>query len=262
MPRRPLPNYNVPVPGVIGTEARSSDDVLLDSSQGVDVPRLVPEEVLEPDEQPDEENEIPEPPQDSNVANAIKAKAWDALGLLFNGDIWVNENIAGKICILCGSPDHVFADCRADDQLRQQITTAFNHVKKAIEAHPETLAFPGTSPAPRPLRRERASGSNDNMDVESVASSGRRPKAKARPRRREISHPGGIFITRYENGKILSQVVRRRRGDYNYVCGENISEMGLRNHDAVLDCIQTSSSPRDIALPQRGDRSLFERSQS
>ena len=90
---------------------------------------------------------------------------------LFNGDIWVNENVAGKICILCGSPDHVFADCHADDQLRQQITTAFDHVKQAIEAHSKTLAFPGTSPVPRPLRGERASGSNDQMDVEGVASS-------------------------------------------------------------------------------------------
>ena len=51
--------------------------------------------------------------------------------------------------------------------------------------------------------------------------------------------------------------LNRRRGDYNYVCGENMSEMGLSSHDAVLDCIQTSTSPSDISLPQRGDRSLY-----
>ena len=68
-----------PALGVIGSEARASEDTLLDSSQGVEVPRLVPEEAMESDGQPDEE-EIAETPQDLNIANAVKAKAWDALG--------------------------------------------------------------------------------------------------------------------------------------------------------------------------------------
>ena len=191
-----------PDTGVTGTDARPSDDAFLDTSQGVEVPRLVPDEVMEPDGQPDEESQVPESPQNTNVADVVKAFSPGALGLLFNGEVWVDENTPGKICILCGSPEHVFADCRVDDQLRQQITDVFEHVKKAVEAHPDAIAFPGTTPAPRPHRGERASGSNDQMDVESVASSGRRPKAKARPTEAE-QHPTacGVFIVRYENGK-------------------------------------------------------------
>ena len=220
-----------------------------------------------PDGQPDEEDQISEAPQDTNVAKIIKARAWDALGLLFNGEVWVIENTTGKTCILCGSPNHVFASCQADNQRRQQITASFEHIKKAIEAHPDTIASQATSPAPRPPRGERASGSDDRMDVESVASSGRRPKAKARPRRspqqREIEQSGGIFVVRYDSGgSNLSRAVHRRRGDYNYVCGENISEIGFASHDAVLDCIQTSSSPGDISIPQRGDPSLYQRGPS
>ena len=239
-----------PTLGVTGNEARGSEETYLDSSsQVVEVPRLVPDEAMDPDGQPDEE-EIADTPQDPNSANAVKAKAWDSPNMLFNGSIWVNENTAG------GSPDHVFANCRADDQLRQQITLAFDLVKTAIESHPDVLTFSGSSPAPRPQSGERASGSNDNMGVDSVASSGRRPKAKARPRRRELHHPEGMFIVKYDNGRNLSDAVHRKRGDYNFVCGEDISQMGLRSHDAVLECIRTSTSPRDISLPQRGDRRI------
>ena len=38
--------------------------------------------------------------------------------------------------------------------------------------------------------------------------------------------------------------------------------MGLESHDALLDCIQTSSSPRDLCIPQRGDSSLYRRGES
>ena len=93
-----VPTSAEPTLAVIGNEAHSSEDTLLESSQGVEVPRLVPEEAMEPDGQPDEEEEIAVAPQDLN--NAVKAKAWDALGMLFYGDIWVNENTAGKLCIL------------------------------------------------------------------------------------------------------------------------------------------------------------------
>ena len=133
-----------PALGVIGSEARASEDTLLDSSQGVEVPRLVPEEAMESDGQPDEE-EITETPQNLNIANAVKAKAWDALGILFNGNIWVNENNAGKLCILCGSPDHVFAECHADDQLRQQITLAFDLVRSDLRYVDILKFFAGSS---------------------------------------------------------------------------------------------------------------------
>ena len=108
-----------PLSGVTSTEARSSDDTLFDTSQGVDIPRLVPDEVMEPNGQPEEESQVPEARPDTNVANVIKAKTWDALKLLFNGEVWVDENSTGKICILCGSPHHVFVNCKVVNPLRQ-----------------------------------------------------------------------------------------------------------------------------------------------
>ena len=100
------------------------------------------------------------------------------------------------------------------------------------------------------------------MDVESVASSGRRPKPKARPRQNNLQQTGGVFVVRYGYTKNLSKPVQRRRGDYNFVCGENISEMGLPSHNELLECIQKSSCPRDRSIPQRGDRSLYRRLES
>ena len=129
-------------------------------------------------------------------------------------------------------------------------------MKKAIESHPDVLPLAGSLPAPRQQRGERATGSNDDMDVESVASSGRRPKAKARPREQVVHPPEGMFILRYDRGMNLSDAVRRRRGDYN---NEDIAEIGLESHDAIIECIQTSTSPRDISLPRRGDRRIYRR---
>ena len=59
----------------------------------------------------------------------------------------------------------------------------------------------------------------------------------------------------------LSDAVSRKRGDYNNICGEDISQIGLESHDAVIECIRTSTSPRDISLPQRGDRRIFRRNE-
>ena len=128
----------------------------------------------------------------------------------------------------------------------------FEHVKKVIETHPDTVFQPGTAPAPQPHSGERGSGSNDRVDVDSVASSGRRPKPKARLRQNNLQQAGGVFIVRYGYTKNLSKAVQRRRGDYNFVCGENISEMGLPSHNELLECMQKSSCPRDHNILQRG----------
>ena len=81
------------------------------------------------------------------------------------------------------------------------------------------------------------------------------------PRPRELHHLEGMFIVKYDTGMNLSDAVSRKRGDYNNVCGEDISQIGLESHDAVIECIRTSTSPRDISLPQRGDRRTFRRNE-
>ena len=47
-----------------------------------------------------------------------------------------------------------------------------------------------------------------------------------------------------------------RRGD-NDACGEDINEIGPESHDAAIECIRRSTSPRDVIIPQRGDRRLY-----
>ena len=185
-----------PLSGVTSAEARSSDDNLFDTSQGVEVPRLIPEEVMEPSGQPDEEARIPEQPSNTDVADIVKAKMWDSLKMMFNGEVWVDESTVGKMCILCGSPHHIFADCKVVNPLRQQITEVFEHIRNVITVHPDTIVFqPGTAPAPQPHSGERASGSNDPVEVESVASSGRKTKAKSKTQA-ECSSPDWRCIHR------------------------------------------------------------------
>ena len=213
---------------------------------------------MEPSGQPDEEDQIPEQRSNRNVADIVKAKTWDSLKLLFNGEVWVDESTVGKMCILCGSPHHVFANCKVVNPLRQQITDVFDHIREAITIHPDAIVFqPGTASAPQPHSGERASGSNDPMEVDSVASSGRRPKAKARPRQSVLHQTGGVFIVSYGHAKDLNKEVGRCRGDYSNVCGEDISRIGPASHNDLLRCIQRSSCPRDHKFPQRGDRPLF-----
>ena len=96
------------------------------------------------------------------------------------------------MCILRGSPHHVFVDCKVVNPLRQQVADVFEHVKKVIETHPDTIVFPpGTVPAPQPHSGERASGSNDRMDVESVLQGGgqsqKRDQDKTISNKREVS---------------------------------------------------------------------------
>ena len=106
----------------------------------------VPDDTMDPDGQPDGEENV-DTPQDLNIANAVKARAWDAINMLFNGNIWVNDNTTGTLCVLCGSSEHAFPSCRADSQLRQQITLAFDLVKNAIKSHPNALPLSGSSPS-------------------------------------------------------------------------------------------------------------------
>ena len=73
------------------------------------------------------------------------------------------------------SPERALCSSHQDipgQPTRQQITDVFEHVRKAIVEHPDVITFQEaeSEPASRPHRGERASGSNDQMDVESVAS--------------------------------------------------------------------------------------------
>ena len=84
---------------------------------------------MEPGGQPDEEDQSKEHRSNTHVADIVKAKMWDSLKQLFNGEVWIDDGGAGKMCILCGSPHHIFTNCRVVHPLRQKITDVFEHMK-------------------------------------------------------------------------------------------------------------------------------------
>ncbi|CAE7753579.1 unnamed protein product [Symbiodinium sp. CCMP2592] len=98
------------------------------------------------------------------------------------------------------------------------------------------------------------------MDVDDAgtASSGRRPRAKARPRRGDETISSDLILIRYETQHNCGREVTNRRGIFN-VCGVEIKDMGLENTDTVIDLIEQMSDHRDRCLPQRGDQPLYAR---
>ena len=151
----------------------------------------------------------------------------------------------------------VLRDCSANQQLKRQVVELVDIIKESINSHPNARPLAFVHEGPRQRGEERATGCTDNIDVESVASSGRRPRAKARPRQGVHVAHGVMFIVRYDRGQDLTETVKHRRGD-NSVCGEDISQVGLSSNDEVVRCIQRNTSHRDIVIPQRGDRRLYQ----
>ena len=97
------------------------------------------------------------------------------------------------------------------------------------------------------------------MDVDetgSTASSGRRPRAKARPRRGGETISTEFILIRYDTLRNCGNEVTNRRGAY-LVCGVSISDMGPESDEKVVELIEEMSDHRDRCLPQRGDRPRF-----
>ena len=86
----------------------------------------------------------------------------------------------------------------------------------------------------------------DVDDVNSTASSTRRPKAKARPRRRDETVAGDTVIIRYDAAHGCLNIVATRCERYT-VCGENYDSIGIGSHDEVMRTVQQMTSARDMA---------------
>ena len=84
----------------------------------------------------------------------------------------------------------------------------------------------------------RACGRDENN---SSASSTRRPKAKALPRRGGEAVGGGKIIIRYDTAHDCRNMVGNHRGNF-HVCGE----LGLACHHEVVETINRMTSTRDI----------------
>ena len=87
------------------------------------------------------------------------------------------------------------------------------------------------------------------MDVdgaESAASFGRRPKAKARPRRGETI-ASDLILIRYDTQHICWHEVKNRRGAF-LICGVDVAEVGPDNNDKVIELIENMSDHRDCAF--------------
>ena len=91
-------------------------------------------------------------------------------------------------------------------------------------------------------------------EVNSSASSTRRPKAKARPRRGGEADGGGIIIIRYGTAHDCRNMVRNHRGKF-HVGGAELKQLGLASRDEVVESggdqqvIKCMTSTRDMDLP-------------
>ena len=90
----------------------------------------------------------------------------------------------------------------------------------------------------------------------STASSGRRPKAKARPRLGGETISNDLILIRYDTQHSCGTEVPNRRGAY-LVCGLSISEIGPIDSDKVAQLVEELSDHRDRCLPQCGDRPRY-----
>ena len=102
----------------------------------------------------------------------------------------------------------------------------------------------------------------DVDEVNSSASSTRRPKAKARPRRGGEADGGGIIIIRYDTAHDCRNMVRNHRGKF-HVGGAELKQLGLASRDEVVESggdqqvIKCMTSTQNMDLPQRGDAPKF-----
>ena len=108
---------------------------------------------MEPDGQPDEEK-ISEAPQDLNIANAVKPLVTIQRGHLGEREHSMETmHNCVEVPIMCLQIAVLMINCVNRSHWH------FDLVKKAIEAHPDTLTFPGSSSGSSTTSwRERASG--------------------------------------------------------------------------------------------------------
>ena len=186
----------------------------------------------------------------------LKARIVENLTVLQSGQADMGEeNRVLTFCVACGDPRHCVTECPNDPERVAAVTKGLEIMVHAMLDYPNMVTAPTTTTDQATAGSSRPS----QMEVDeagSNASSGRRPKAKARPRQRSTRVPQEWRLIMNDNLHLLAQDVGHRRGKY-LVCGVRICDEGPESEEKAMEIIEERSSHRDRRLPQRGDAPAY-----
>ena len=183
----------------------------------------------------------------------FKASIVEYFTTIQSGNIDVENNRMLTFCVACGSSMHTLA--QRENPAAATVAEGLEIMVHAMLEYPNNNTDPGparTEPTPAEPSRPTAM---DVDDTGSNTSSGRRPKAKARPRRARVVTPQWRLIMN-DNLHVLPQDVGNRRGKF-LICGVEISSEGPESEEKAMEIIEEKSSHRDRRLPQRGDNPVY-----
>ena len=229
------------------SELQATDHVT--DQEGVSIAPPMPPQEVEMDGQPEEELTAEEPSQRQMLREGLVAQLQEYVDLIMEGETQVGIHTF-TFCVACGSDTHRLNECTENAATRDMVQRSLQIIKDGL------LRYPRRQPA-----QQAEAMDVDTIDHVSVASSDRRPKAKARPRRGGEAMRNDIVLIRYENLHNLCTEVENRRGLHD-ACGVPLSDMGPENSQRVVDLVEELSDHRDRRLPQRGDRASYERDES
>ena len=165
---------------------------------------------------------------------------------LVDGIIEINDRVL-TFCVVCGDPTHTLAEGTFDEGMVAAVNRGVEIMHEAMCRYPKHRRPRDMSTSSDPPRQSRENtGSMDVDGAESAASFGRRPKAKARPRRGETI-ASDLILIRYDTQHICWHEVKNRRGAF-LICGVDVAEVGPDNNDKVIELIENMSDHRDCAF--------------
>ncbi|CAE7562288.1 unnamed protein product, partial [Symbiodinium microadriaticum] len=223
-------------------ETQAADNVTDDPGFSVAPP--IPAQDVDVDAQPEEEQGAEGPDPRHAIREGFVAQLQDYVGVLAQGEMSVGSDRL-TFCVACGSDLHTLSNCTENAATRDLVLRGVQIIKESLLRYPRRV--PPQEAEPMDV---------DTTDHVSVASSDRRPKAKARPRRGGEAVRGDVVLIRYENKHNLCTDVENRRGLHD-ACGVPLQESGPENSQRVVDLIEQLSDHRDRRLPQRGDRPSY-----
>ena len=143
-------------------------------------------------------------PMDPNheMHSAARERAMNCLMNLVDCTLEFNDRLL-TCCVVRGDPRHALRECQFDENMVRSVQRGVEIMQNAIYSSPkhqrqhDSAMFSDTA-----QQQRESSGSMDVEAAESVASSGRRPKAKARPRRSGETITSDLILMRYDTAQL------------------------------------------------------------
>ncbi|CAE7338131.1 GIP [Symbiodinium sp. CCMP2592] len=235
-----------PVPGGFSSEVGGTGS---GEPEEAAVAPPVPEQVEEQERESGDESGDPFSTDLQAIHTRLQMQIVENLTTLQTGQVDV-ENRMLTFCVACGDPRHAVNDCpntQPASIVRQGLEIMLNSMLDYPKRNSATRMDTGSGQPGTPQRTAM-----DVDDGASNASSGHRPRAKARPRPGRTVAPSQWRLIMYDNHHLLAHDIGNRRGKW-LVCGVEISEEGPQDEQKAFDLINERASHRDRRLPQRGD---------